>query len=106
MEMQNLLLKDAGDPRKAADASNGGNYGWQRGRGVDATLKERECQWGEAYKQIAGDWNAVLGTELSNEEFIAMMLLMKVRRWKNSGYSSKDCLTDIIGYAKLGLSLQ
>lgn len=77
----------------------------EHGAEVDGILKQRQGQWGDAYKQIADDWNAVLGTQLTSSDFIAMMLLMKLRRWKNSGYKEQDCLTDIIGYAKLGLSL-
>lgn len=77
----------------------------QHGDKVDGILKQRQGQWGDAYKQIADDWNSVLGTQLTSSDFIAMMLLMKLRRWKNSGYKEQDCLTDIIGYAKLGLSL-
>lgn len=77
----------------------------KHGDEVDAILKQRQGQWGDAYKQIADDWNSVLGTQLTSSDFIAMMLLMKLRRWKNSGYKEQDCLTDIIGYAKLGLSL-
>ena len=77
----------------------------EHGAEVDGILKQRQGQWGDAYKQIADDWNAVLGTQLNSSDFIAMMLLMKLRRWKNSGYKEQDCLTDIIGYAKLGLSL-
>lgn len=77
----------------------------KHGDEVDGILKQRQGQWGDAYKQIADDWNSVLGTQLTSSDFIAMMLLMKLRRWKNSGYKEQDCLTDIIGYAKLGLSL-
>lgn len=116
MNVSNQLLKDADDPRAKgwltlaegyleltpACASEHAEHG---GQGVDATLKQRGAQWGDAYKQIAGDWNELLGTELTNEDFIAMMLIMKIRRWANSGYTEQDCLTDIIGYAKLGLSL-
>lgn len=87
---------------RAATAPDADNHG---GQGVGVTLKQRGAQWGDAYKQIAGDWNELLGTELTNEDFIAMMLIMKLRRWANSGYTEQDCLTDIIGYAKLGLSL-
>lgn len=87
-----------------AAASNGANHGG-KGDAVDAILKQRQGQWGDAYKQIAGDWNSVLGMEVTNAEFIAMMILMKLRRWSNSDFEADDCLTDIIGYAKLGLSL-
>lgn len=96
-------LSDADVERlRAAAAHDDAEHG---GQGVDVTLKQRGAQWGDAYKQIAGDWNELLGTELTNEDFIAMMLIMKLRRWANSGYTEQDCLTDIIGYAKLGLSL-
>lgn len=77
----------------------------KHGDKVDDILKQRQGQWGDAYKQIAGDWNSVLGMEVTNAEFIAMMILMKLRRWSNSDFEADDCLTDIIGYAKLGLSL-
>lgn len=72
---------------------------------LNACLEQRKVQWGDAYKQITGDWEQVLDIQHSPEEFIAMMLTLKLRRWKNSGYKAKDCLTDIVGYAKLGLSL-
>ena len=114
MNVSNLLLKDADDPRAdgwlnlaegyleltTACASEHGELGE-----VDAILKQRQGQWGDAYKQIAGDWNNVLGMEVTNAQFIAMMILMKLRRWANSDFEADDCLTDIIGYAKLGLSL-
>lgn len=77
----------------------------KHGDEVDIILSQRQEQWGDAYKQIAGDWNSVLGMEVTNAEFIAMMILMKLRRWSNSDFEADDCLTDIIGYAKLGLSL-
>lgn len=67
-------------------------------------LAERGKQWGDAYKQISGDWEELLGIKTTTEQFIAMMIVLKLRRWRNSGYTEKDCLTDIIGYAKLGLS--
>ena len=67
-------------------------------------LAERGKQWGDAYKQISGDWDELLGIETTTEEFIAMMIVLKLRRWRNSGYTEKDCLTDIIGYAKLALN--
>lgn len=67
-------------------------------------LAERGKQWGDAYKQISGDWAELLGIETTTEEFIAMMIVLKLRRWRNSGYAEKDCLTDIIGYAKLALN--
>lgn len=67
-------------------------------------LAERGKQWGDAYKQISGDWSELLGIKTTTEEFIAMMIVLKLRRWRNSGYTEKDCLTDIIGYAKLALN--
>ena len=71
---------------------------------ADDVLAERGQQWGDAYKQISGDWSELLGIETTTEEFIAMMIVLKLRRWRNSGYTEKDCLTDIIGYAKLALN--
>ena len=112
MDASNLLLKDADDPRAKTWLPLG--EGWleiqtpaEHGElgEVDAILKQRQGQWGDAYKQIAGDWNNVLGMEVTNAQFIAMMILMKLRRWANSDFEADDCLTDIIGYAKLGLSL-
>ena len=70
----------------------------------DDVLAERGKQWGDAYKQISGDWAELLGIHTSTEQFIAMMIVLKLRRWRNSGYTEKDCLTDIIGYAKLALN--
>ena len=72
--------------------------------GGEDVLAERGKQWGNAYKQISGDWDELLGIKTTTEEFIAMMIVLKLRRWRNSGYTEKDCLTDIIGYAKLALN--
>lgn len=71
---------------------------------ADDVLAERGKQWGDAYKQISGDWDELLGIKTTTEEFIAMMIVLKLRRWRNSGYKERDCLTDIIGYAKLALN--
>lgn len=71
---------------------------------ADDVLAERGKQWGDAYKQISGDWDELLGIKTTTEEFIAMMIVLKLRRWRNSGYMERDCLTDIIGYAKLALN--
>ena len=76
----------------------------QTGGEADDVLAERGKQWGNAYKQISGDWDELLGIKTTTEEFIAMMIVLKLRRWRNSGYTEKDCLTDIIGYAKLALN--
>lgn len=98
-------LSDADvDRLTLAYASKHAEHGGKGGE-VDAILKQRQEQWGDAYLEIAGDWNTVLGMEVTNAEFIAMMILMKLRRWSNSDFESDDCLTDIIGYARLGLSL-
>lgn len=70
----------------------------------DDVLAERGQQWGDAYKQISGDWDELLGIKTTTEQFIAMMIVLKLRRWRNSGYTERDCLTDIIGYAKLALN--
>ena len=58
-----------------ANTSEHGGLGGE----VDAILKQRQDQWGDAYKQIAGDWNELLGTKLTNEDFIAMMIVLKLR---------------------------
>lgn len=103
MNTLNFQLQDALDPRSpngAAPLIQSGS-----GDGVDAVLTQRRGQWGDTYKRIAGDWSELLGVEVTDEEFIAMMIVLKLRRWRNSGYTAQDCLTDIIGYAKLGLSL-
>lgn len=119
------LLNDAQDPRSPKFLSNamrsyndGSGIAYQLGDislesatpqalnildGEDV-LAERGKQWGDAYKQISGDWAELLGVHTTTEQFIAMMIVLKLRRWRNSGYQEKDCLTDIIGYAKLGLS--
>lgn len=100
LEIQKLAESQADRLTLAYSSKHGG-----KGDEVDAIIKQRQEQWGDAYLQIAGDWNTVLGMEVTNAEFIAMMILMKLRRWSNSDFESDDCLTDIIGYAKLGLSL-
>ena len=106
MNTRNFLVQDALDPRASAHT-----YGATplihtgSGGGVDDVLAQRRGQWGDTYKQIAGDWSELLGVNVTDEEFIAMMIVLKLRRWRNSGYTAQDCLTDIIGYAKLGLSL-
>lgn len=120
------LLKDAHDPRamRPADLTDIVNQAFTGGLAVEPgtinltsatpqdeivlggedVLAERGKQWGDAYKQISGDWAELLGIKTTTEEFIAMMIVLKLRRWRNSGYTEKDCLTDIIGYAKLALN--
>ena len=104
------LLKDAHDPRamRPADLTDIVNQAFTGGLAVEPgtidVLAERGKQWGDAYKQISGDWAELLGIHTSTEQFIAMMIVLKLRRWRNSGYAEKDCLTDIIGYAKLALN--
>ena len=117
------LLNDAQDPRAIIDLSESLKQAYTSGFVVepgtinlasatpqdkivsgDDVLAERGKQWGDAYKQISGDWAKLLGIETTTEEFIAMMIVLKLRRWRNSGYAEKDCLTDIIGYAKLALN--
>lgn len=109
MNTRNFLVQDALDPRAqcAPQDLNGATPLIHTGSegGVDAVLTQRRGQWGDTYKQIAGDWSELLGVDVTDEEFIAMMIVLKLRRWRNSGYTAQDCLTDIIGYAKLGLSL-
>lgn len=122
------LLKDAQDPRamRPADLTDIVNQAFTSdlvvepvtinltpatpqdeivsGGEADDVLAERGKQWGDAYKQISGDWDELLGIKTTTEQFIAMMIVLKLRRWRNSGYKEKDCLTDIIGYAKLALN--
>lgn len=119
------LLKDAHDPRamRPADLTDIVNQAFTSDLVVepvtinltsatpqdkivsgDDVLAERGKQWGDAYKQISGDWDELLGIKTTTEQFIAMMIVLKLRRWRNSGYTEKDCLTDIIGYAKLALN--
>ena len=126
MDVSNYQLKDAHDPRamRPADLTDIVNQAFTGGLAVEPgtinltsatpqdeivsggedVLAERGKQWGDAYKQISGDWSELLGIETTTEEFIAMMIVLKLRRWRNSGYTEKDCLTDIIGYAKLALN--
>lgn len=126
MDVSNYQLKDAHDPRamRPADLTDIVNQAFTGGLAVEPgtinltfatpqdeivlggedVLAERGKQWGDAYKQISGDWAKLLGIETTTEEFIAMMIVLKLRRWRNSGYTEKDCLTDIIGYAKLALN--
>lgn len=119
------LLKDAHDPRamRPADLTDIVNQAFTSDLVVepvtinltsatpqdknvlgDDVLAERGKQWGDAYKQISDDWDELLGIKTTTEQFIAMMIVLKLRRWRNSGYTEKDCLTDIIGYAKLALN--
>ena len=119
------LLNDAQDPRGPIDLSKIVNQAFTSdlvepvtinltsatpqdkivsGGEADDVLAERGKQWGDAYKQISSDWAELLGIHTSTEQFIAMMIVLKLRRWRNSGYAEKDCLTDIIGYAKLALN--
>lgn len=115
MNTLNFQLQDALDPRATNRATplihtgsgvrvSGGAEEPRRGP-IDAVLEQRRHQWGDTYRQIAGDWEELLDVSVSDEEFIAMMIVLKLRRWRNSGYTAQDCLTDIVGYAKLGLSL-
>ena len=126
MDVSNYQLKDAHDPRamRPADLTDIVNQAFTGGLAVEPVtinltsatpqdeivlggedvLAERGKQWGDAYKQISGDWAELLGIHTSTEQFIAMMIVLKLRRWRNSGYTEKDCLTDIIGYAKLALN--
>ena len=117
------LLNDAQDPRGSIDLSEIVGQAYTGGHVVEPVtlnlasatpqdkivsggdvLAERGKQWGDAYKQISGDWDELLGIKTTTEEFIAMMIVLKLRRWRNSGYTERDCLTDIIGYAKLALN--
>lgn len=119
------LLNDAQDPRgsQAIDLSEIVNQAFTSDLAVEPVtinltpatpqdeiglggdvLAERGQQWGDAYKQISGDWDELLGIKTTTEQFIAMMIVLKLRRWRNSGYTERDCLTDIIGYAKLALN--
>ena len=126
MDVSNYQLKDAHDPRamRPADLTDIVKQAYTSGfvvepgtinltsatpqdeivLGGEDVLAERGKQWGDAYKQISGDWDELLGIKTTTEEFIAMMIVLKLRRWRNSGYTEKDCLTDIIGYAKLALN--
>lgn len=123
MNVSNHLLNDAQDPRGPIDLSEIVNQACTSDLVVEPVtinlasatpqdkivsggdvLAERGKQWGDAYKQISGDWDELLGIKTTTEEFIAMMIVLKLRRWRNSGYTEKDCLTDIIGYAKLALN--
>lgn len=128
MDISNYQIKDAQDPRamRPADLTDIVNQACSSslvgepvtinltpaapqdkivlGGEADDVLAERGQQWGDAYKQISGDWAELLGIHTSTEQFIAMMIVLKLRRWRNSGYTERDCLTDIIGYAKLALN--
>lgn len=113
MDVSNYQLNDAQDPRAftldftqpltITPSMSATPQALIVSEGEDV-LAERGKQWGDAYKQISGDWDELLGIKTTTEEFIAMMIVLKLRRWRNSGYTERDCLTDIIGYAKLGLS--
>lgn len=68
---------------------------------ADIIAKERNSQWGDTYKRIAPIAKEVLGLDMTTQQFCGLMMLMKLMRWKASDFKSKDCLVDIINYAKL-----
>lgn len=68
---------------------------------ADIVAKERNSQWGDTYKRIAPIAKEVLGLDMTTQQFCGLMILMKLMRWKASDFKSKDCLVDIINYAKL-----
>lgn len=66
-------------------------------------LGERGAQWKDTYKVIGKYSEEVLGLPMTVEQFCSFMILLKLTRYSRSEYKERDCLVDIIGYAKLVL---
>lgn len=64
-------------------------------------LLERSSDWQDTYKVIGPLAKEVLGIEMSQQQFCAFMILLKLVRFSKSNFTSKDCIDDIIGYAGL-----
>lgn len=64
-------------------------------------LVERSSDWQDTYKVIGPLAKEVLGIEMSQQQFCAFMILLKLVRFYKSDFTSKDCIDDIIGYANL-----
>lgn len=73
---------------------------------IDDILNCRKNEWKESWKELAHVSGDILDVKLSPEQFVSMMILLKLIRYKNSNFKSEDCLIDIIGYAKLLLPKQ
>lgn len=67
-------------------------------------LQERGAEWQDTYKIIGDVAGDVLGLKMSQEEFCSFMILLKLVRYRKSGFKNKDCLVDIVGYANLILN--
>lgn len=69
---------------------------------------QRAEEYGDAktsFRQIAELWTAYLGTPIKSQDVAIMMALLKINRFKNSHYSHRDSLIDMLGYLALGEEL-
>lgn len=65
---------------------------------------QRAEEYGDAktsFRQIAELWAAYLGTSVKSQDVAIMMALLKISRFKNSHYSHRDSLIDMLGYLAL-----
>lgn len=65
---------------------------------------QRAEEYGDArtsFRQIAELWTAYLGTPIKSQDVAIMMALLKISRFKNSHYSHRDSLIDMLGYLAL-----
>lgn len=56
---------------------------------------------GTSFRQIAELWAAYLGASVKPQDVAIMMALLKTSRFKNSHYSHRDSLIDMLGYLAL-----
>lgn len=71
-----------------------------------ATLinEDRQNEYGpplQSFHKIAAMWGTYLGVPVTAKDVAAMMVLLKVSRFRSSNYRSADSLVDIAGYAAL-----
>lgn len=71
-----------------------------------ATLinEDRRSEYGpplQSFHKIAAMWGTYLGMPITAKDVAAMMVLLKVSRFRSSDYKSADSLVDIAGYAAL-----
>lgn len=55
----------------------------------------------ESFNQIATLWSHYLGHGINPQDVAMMMALLKMSRYKNSGYTHRDSLIDLAGYVAL-----
>ena len=70
--------------------------------------KDKVKEYGDAYinfQTIADFWTAYLDIEITKNDVVNMMILLKIARAKN-GEPKDDTYVDICGYASLGAEFQ